>query len=91
MIVRRVQDKTIEVTFPKPYTLESRFGTRLIAFAEAPGVRLVRDGEGISGVECEEKDFLNLLRDAGASKETLTGVRRALDESKKAQRERMRG
>lgn len=91
MIVRRVQDKTIEVTFPKPYTPDSKFGARLLAFEQEPGVRLVRDGEAIAGVECEEKDFLDLLRDAGASKETLTGVRRALDESKKARRERMRG
>lgn len=92
MIVRRVHGTVIEVIFPKPLAKDGKLGSKLEAWATTkPDIALMRAGEEITGVECDQKDFINFLVESGSSKETIAGVRAALDESKKAQRARMRG
>lgn len=90
-IIRRIEGKTIEVTFPQPIDAESSFGKQLATFAETPDVHLIRQGKTITGVQSPEKAYLTFLQASGASKETIQGARAALDDSKKARRERMRG
>lgn len=90
-IIRRLEGKTIEVLFPKPVEPGSPTEAQLAEFAKRPEVHLIRSGGQISGVQCSEQDYLRFLMDTGASKEVIQRARAALDDSKKARRERMRG
>lgn len=91
-LIRRVDGDVIEVTFAKPIASDGPTGAKLEAFAaESPAVTLIRIDGAIAGIECTSKDYINFLQSVQSSRATIQAVRDALDESKKAQRKRMKG
>ena len=81
----------IEVTFSKPLTPGGPTADKLEAFAEPAKMTLIRAEGAIVGVECSYKDYIEFLQSVDASRTTIQAVRDALDDSKKAQRKRMKG
>ena len=91
-LIRRVDGDVIEVTFANPIAADGPTGAKLEAFAAtSPAVTLIRAGDAIAGIECTAKEYINFLQSVQSSRATIQAVRDALDESKKAQRKRMKG
>lgn len=89
-LVRRINGPLIEVIFANPIEAASATGQKLVEFSSQPDVHLLAQGDVFTGVQCPDKAYLRFLESVNASKETVTAIRRALDDSKKATRERMR-
>lgn len=89
--VRRLHGRRVAVEFGRSYAPGSTTEAKLREFAaKDPDVRLIETPEGVSGVECEEKAYVEFLGMMNASKDAIRAFRAALDDSRKATRERMR-
>lgn len=90
-IVRRLEQDRIEVLFERPILEDSTRGQALLQLAQKPGAHIIRGPGGITGVEAPQRDYMAFLREVDASRDEIRNVLAALDDSKKARRERMRG
>lgn len=89
--VRRLHGRRVAVEFGRAFAPDTTTHVKLREFAaEHPDARLLENPEGITGIECEEKEYVEFLSSVNASKDAIRAFRAALDDSKKAQRERMR-
>ncbi|HVL49039.1 MAG TPA: hypothetical protein VM889_10820 [Candidatus Thermoplasmatota archaeon] len=90
-LIRRLEGSLVEVMFGKPIEPGSSTAEKLTEFAADPAVHLIMDDEDrITGVQCQEKAYIRFLQSVNSSRETIAAFRAALDDSKKASRERMR-
>jgi hypothetical protein len=89
--VRRLEGKRVEVMFGKPLAPDSPSAQKIAAFAAESQGNLIKENDQLIGIETTERDYVRFLQSINASKETIAAFRGALDDSKKAVRQRMRG
>lgn len=89
--VRRLHGRRVAVEFGRAFAPGTTTEAKLREFAAADAdVSLIETPEGVTGIECEEKKYVEFLASVNASKDAVRAFRAALDDSRKAKRERMR-
>lgn len=90
--VRRLDGDRVEVIFGKALKADGKGAVALTELAREGKASLIKDHEGlITGVECDAKDYVAFLRSIDAPRASIEAFRGALDDSKKAVRQRQRG